>query len=233
MTKQAAPVTAPIKTGGGYPAYPLAIGGGGVNGAFVLLAFPTSKKAPIKTVRIFLAMLALLPWISGCLASNSPEPPLVLPFAVHRAGSTSTIKLRIMTYRTYWFDLALGFNPNDPKERDRVEKLAGSSGTDEDGTPINDGISIPVRLTINAIDAAGGCLIYDKEIRKEPLYAWSSDSYSKILARIELKPGMYRIRIENLRRIPELGQIPVSLNIGWAPLTRPPAYNGSPIRCLR
>ncbi|OGI38522.1 MAG: hypothetical protein A2140_07360 [Candidatus Muproteobacteria bacterium RBG_16_62_13] len=175
----------------------------------------------VKTRRLLSMLLAMFPWFSAWAGSKPPKPPLILPFAVHKAGTVVTTELRITEHRVYWFDLRLGFKEHDHEDRNRVKKLAGSGGRDKFGKPLDYGLSIPVRLNISAIDSSGERIIYNKEVRKEEMAGYGANLYSKRIDRVELRPGLYRVTIKSLQDIPELAETPVSLGIGYRPLTTP------------
>lgn len=175
----------------------------------------------MKTRRMFSAMLALFPWLPALAGSKPPKPPLILPFAVHKAGTVVTTDLRVVEHRVYKFSLRLGFKEHDREDRKRVQKLAGDYGRDSQGKLRNPGISIHVRLKISTIGSSSERVIYDEEIQEEEMYAYGADAYLKKIDHIELRPGLYRIAIESLQDIPELAETPVSLGIGWAPKTAP------------
>lgn len=181
------------------------------------------RNEPImKSRRLFSAMLALFPWLPALAGSKLPKPPLILPFAAHKAGSVVTTEVRIVEHRVYYFDLRLGFKENDSEDRKRVQKLAGGFGRDKKSRePLDYGISIPVRLKITTVDSSNDLIIYDKEIQKEEMSGFGANSFSKKIDRLELRPGHYRISLENLKDIPELNETPVFLGVGFNPKDRP------------
>lgn len=175
----------------------------------------------VKTRRMISVLLALFPWTSVWAGSKPPKPPLIVLFAIHKAGTVATTELRIVEHRIYYFDLRLGFKENDPEDKRRVRKLAGGFGRDKNGKLLDPGISIPLKLTINIVDSSGERLLLEKEIREEEMYAYGTDAYLKKISRIALKPGYYRISVESLEDIPELSKTSVSLGIGFNPKDRP------------
>lgn len=184
------------------------------------------EREPImKTRRIFCAIAALLPWSSASPASwfgsGPPKPPLIVPFAVHKAGTIFTTELEIVDHRSYRFSLRLGFKEHDKADRDRVEKLAGKYGRDKNGNLLHPGIAIPLKVNISVIDSSGERTIYDQKIVEEEMYGYGADHYSKTIGAVALRPGHYRFTIESMQDIPELTETPVSLGIGWAPKTSP------------
>lgn len=62
-----------------------------------------------KAKRLFIAMLALFPWLPACATdTRPPKPPFFVPFEAQKAGSTFTTELRVVEHRQYIFSLALG-----------------------------------------------------------------------------------------------------------------------------
>ena len=146
---------------------------------------------------------------------RSPKPPVELPFAVQQAGTIMTTELRIVEYRTYFFNIDMYFKPNDQEERKRIQKLVGEYGRDQNGNLYNPGIAIPLRLTVSVLDAAGEHPLFDRNIEYEEVYAWGADHFTKNIGQIELRPGRYRATIESLKDIPELVGTPVTFSITY------------------
>lgn len=176
----------------------------------------------MKTKRLFVAMLAFFPWFSACTNdTRPPKPPLILPFAVQKAGNKVETELRVVEHRGYRFSLRLGFKKGDEEDRRRVRKLAGDFGRDRNGKLIEPGISIPLGLKISVIDSSGERSLLEREILEEEMYAYGSDHYSKQIIEVVLRPGHYRIAIESLKDTPELLGTPVALGIDFNPKTNP------------
>lgn len=173
------------------------------------------EKPLMKTRRLFFVVLALLPWLPALAGSKPPRPPLILPFAVHKAGTVVTTKMRVVEHRVYTFSLGLGLKKYDREDRKRVQKLAGSGGRDKYGKPLDYGLPIPVRLTISSIDSSNERVIYNKEVREEEMYGFTAEEFSKQIDRIELRPGLYRITIESLQDIPALANTHVTFAVGF------------------
>ncbi len=94
----------------------------------------------------------------------------------------------------------------------RVVKLAGDGGYDpKTNKRLNNGLPIPLKLKITRLDPAGEISTYDKEITEEELEAYRADGkgLSKIIDRIKLSRGHYRVHVEALRDIPELATTPI------------------------
>ena len=160
---------------------------------------------------LFFAILIILPWFSACAKdAQSPKPPIVLPFAVEKAGNKVETEMRIVEHREYTFSLQFSYKEGDQADRARVKRLVGDDMQDKNGDP---GIPTPLKLKVSVIEPAGGRVIVDKEIQKLRLRSWGGDSFDKHIDYIKLEPGHYRVSIESLQDAPDLTGIPVALVI--------------------
>lgn len=184
-------------------------------------------------VFLFLMTIFLSSTIAGC--ATAPRYP-AMPFAVHKAGATMMQDVKLVHDRTYEFSLKLYHNRG--KDADRVSKLAGSGARRKDETgkwvQIDDGIPIYVELEIIGLDEAvkgfhfkeklyvdeliGGGRDLDKNIHNEETEKYF---FYKMIKRIRLKPGLYRITLKSLRDIPELADTSVAFQFGWDWNSRP------------
>ena len=176
-------------------------------------------------IRLFMVMLAFLPWLTACANdTHIPKPPLSLPFEVQKAGNKVETKLRVVEHREYIFSLRFGFKENDEEDRSRVKKLVGDDGQFKNGDP---GIPTPLRFKISVIDATGERPMLEQVIPELRLRSWGGDSFKKHIAYVILKPGHYRISIESLKDVPELVGTPIAFSIGRDPKTGPIGSTGS------
>ncbi len=152
-----------------------------------------------------------------------PKPPLIVPFEAQKAGSTFMTELRVVEHRYYEFTILLKLKEGATMEDARsLSELAGWFGRDGSGKLRKPGISIPVKLKVRVIDAAGERTIYDKEIYEEEVQGGGGAGIEKLIDSIELRPGRYRINIESLKDIPELTGYPINFGIDGH-------YNTNPI----
>jgi hypothetical protein len=169
--------------------------------------------------RLVLRLVLLLFALSALVACNSekqiPAPPLILPFFVQQAGNKVEAELQVQEHRPYIIYLRLGFNKKDPKDRERVRKVAGDYGRDADGKLLKPGVSIPLRLKIGIIDASGNKTLLERDILEEEMWAYGADNFKKKIVTVSLKPGHYRISVETLEDTPELIGTAVELGIGY------------------
>src|ERR1019366_6268863 len=80
-----------------------------------------------KTKRLFIAMLALFPWLLACADdARPPKPPFLVPFEAQKAGSVFTTELRVVDHRQYEFALLLKLKKGATMEdANRLLELAG------------------------------------------------------------------------------------------------------------
>jgi hypothetical protein len=165
--------------------------------------------------RVVTTFLVVLLFLTGsACAGHLPRQPLVLPFAAAHKGTVLTTDFQATEDNMYWFSLQLIFKQNNVEDRERIRKLAGSGGYDPKARKrLDNGLPIPLRLTITRLDPSGVSPIHDKEIIEEELEGYSATYYSKIIDTVRLSPGNYRVRVEALRDIPELAETPINFTI--------------------
>ncbi len=94
----------------------------------------------------------------------------------------------------------------------KIQKMAGSGARRPDGRTIDEGISIPVKLTISQSTSEGETTLVQKEIDDEPLEGYGV-AYFKTVYGTFLKKGDYRVRVESLADVPELTDVPVNFDV--------------------
>lgn len=170
---------------------------------------------------LLLVVLIIFPWFSACAKdAQPPKPPIVLPFAVQKAGNKLETEIKVAEHRAYLFHLRFLFNENDERDRARVRKLVGGAGIDKYGNLVEPGIPVALRIRINLIDATGEKLILEKEFFELKLSAHADSYFSKQIIGLPLLPGHYRISIESLMDVPELLGTDIFLIIASDPKTR-------------
>lgn len=165
--------------------------------------------------RSLLAVMALFPFLSMCaMAQSLPRQPIFLPFEAAKKGSVLTFDFEAAENNLYTFILILQWSENDKAENARIAKFMGDGKYDpKTHKRLNNGLPIPLRLKISRLDPAGDISIFDKEITEEELSGYSTKEFTKIIDRIELSRGDYRVRVEALRDIPELAVSPIKCGV--------------------
>ena len=193
-----------------------------------------------KAIMVILGFVFLI--LVGCLwmyPSDMPIAGVELPFAVHQEGAVAETNLRIIEYRSYRF--ALLFYYMDREDRKRIERLVAEINLDKYRKAR---IHIPLTLKIVSIDDANkessavirveskeDAIIYgiDKTMEARKTTAGGSSGveqrygargyYNRVIAGVDLKPGLYKITVKSIKNIPELAGIPISFAISYNPQT--------------
>jgi hypothetical protein len=151
--------------------------------------------------------------ISACTENAElSRPPITLPFEVQKAGAEVESDVQVVEHREYIFSLVFRFDEKNPVDRSRVKKLVGDDGQNKDGDP---GISTPLRLKITLIGSGSEEPVFDQEIQSLRLRSWGGNFFSKHIAYVRLKPGHYRIRVQSLKDVPELGGTKTDFAVGY------------------
>jgi len=138
-----------------------------------------------------------------------PNARFDVPFEAGKKNSIVETQIGVPTTMTYQFELNLYY---DSQNRERVRELAGT-GESRDGKRINNGLPIPVRLSIGKVAENGHWSIVDKVFAEHEYGGNAFVYFSKRIIRIQLAPDRYRVRIEALEDIRELDGIPVHFSI--------------------
>lgn len=175
-------------------------------------------------MKLLLTAIVLLFCISGCAAptrySMAPEPPVTLPFAVHKAGATVSTDLRITKNLpnggpyAYISTLHFKFKKNDGIDQERVRRLIWKRH--EFGKTLYPTVeSIPLIFKVSAIDPSGGeTIISEKNIYLGDESGHGGTYFSRYVGKsIRLYAGLYRVTIQSLRDIPELAETFVTFGI--------------------
>ncbi len=140
-------------------------------------------------------------------------PRLDLPFSAGRKGAYVEAQFHVPRDSYFAFTLDFYFKPGDEQDRSKIQKMAGSGGRRPDGRTIDDGISIPVKLTISQSTSEGETTLVQKEIDDEPLEGYTAAYFVKTVYGMFLKKGDYRVRIESLKDVTELTDVPVNFDV--------------------
>lgn len=182
---------------------------------------------------LFLITILLSSVVVGC--ASAPVYPSV-PFAVQHAGTTISQDVKLVHDRTY--ELYLRYYHKGGEDSKRVVKLTGSGAyrRNESGEliPINDGVPVYLELKIMGLDeAAKGFYFEDKLFAGESVAGgieWVDGKPNKdtdkayidrIIKRIRLKPGLYRITLKSLRDITDLESTSIAFKFSWQRNSRP------------
>lgn len=159
----------------------------------------------INSLTLLTIILTICPWLSAH-ANHSllPKPPIAMPFAVEHAGNKVETEVRIVKEQSYSLVLYFMHRKNDREERARIRKLTGSAKKNKEGRAVEPGIPIPLTIKISVIESQEEHLIVDTELSELTLESWGADSLTKVITKLILKPGRYRVSIESLKDIPEL-----------------------------
>lgn len=158
-----------------------------------------------RLLSILLTVFCCLQWFTACFDKpDLPKIPLAFPFDTQTAGFKIETDFRVSEFSSYRFAFVLGFKEADSTDRERVKKLAGEYGRGKDGKLLNPGVSIPVRIRINAIRPSALETIYTKDFSDAENYAAGDTYFRSEITSLKLKPGTYHLSIENLKKIPEL-----------------------------
>jgi len=147
-------------------------------------------------------------------ADSLPREPVFLPFAACQKAAILAFDFEAIEDNSYVFLLTLQWSENDTAQREHLAKFMGDGGYDpKTNKQINTGLPIPLRLKISRLDPAGEISIYDKEIMEEELQSRGPKELEKVIDRIKLSTGNYRVHVEALTGIPELVGTPIGLGI--------------------
>lgn len=161
------------------------------------------------------ALIALFPLLSSCAtAERVPTEPVDLPFSACQKAAVLAFDFESVEDAFYTFVLTLQTSQTDAAQRARVFKFLGDGGHDPaTGKRLNNGLPIPLKLNIVRLDHGTNPSIYDKEILEEELQSSGREEFTKLIDKIKLPRGLYRVHVEALADIPALVGTPIGFGI--------------------
>lgn len=166
-----------------------------------------------------LALAATLPWFVGCaVGTDMPKPPVLIPFALQKAGGKVEAQFRITDDRLYSFNLRYMFREGDRLDLFRVRKLTGGYERDKNGVLIDPGVPYSLRLIVSEIESTGEKSLIDEvfQIHKLELFSWGGNSFTKEMIALRLNKGHYKATVISLQDVPELGDTLINFSVAQA-----------------
>ena len=139
--------------------------------------------------------------------------PVSFPFAVAKAGSKLAFDLLVAWEDSFQFYLRFSYPPEDAAERQRLRRLMGNSGRRADGTFVDTGVPVSLRLSVRRDPPAREAYPFDKVLVPE-LSGSGVDHFHKTAAYRRLVAGIYRVEVESLADAPELAAVPTVFSVG-------------------
>ncbi|MFM9901708.1 MAG: DUF5625 family protein [Polaromonas sp.] len=150
-----------------------------------------------------------------------PRPPLSFPFNAQNPGFKIEADFRVIEFDVYSLELLFAFNENDPRDRDRVKKLAGDPAQDKSGKLIQPGVPVSVRIYVKALNPSTLEKEFENLFHEQKVTGFGDAYYAREITTLRLRPGTYSLVVENLHGVPDLQGTPVTLRIDSRPKTNP------------
>jgi hypothetical protein len=165
--------------------------------------------------RALMSLVALFPlWSRHAAAKTLLRQPVFLPFAVAKRGAVLSFDFEATESSLYTVILIIAIKENDAEDLRRIMELGGDGGYDpKTHKRLNTGLPIPIKLRIDQLNPSGEFPTYEKTIVDEELQSRSTKELVKVVDRIDLSRGSYRIRVEALSDIPELSTTSIKFGI--------------------
>ncbi len=142
-----------------------------------------------------------------------PATRVVVPFEAGRKEAVAVINYHASRDASFYFYLNLEFSESQPGSRDNVRKVAGSGAT-TNGIQVDNGIPISLQLLITKLSGANEEKpIFHQTIEEERLEGWADKYFSKIISKVFLTRGDYKVKVKSLNDTPELTGIPTYFDI--------------------
>lgn len=193
----------------------------------------------MKTKRMFVGLLAMLPWVKLFANANRVlEIPFEFPLNdLSQAGQVESVEficpqkpatgilspsIEPRDKYTWGMFLQFKFNENDENDRLRVQRLVGGTYYDGDfkkrnGRLVQNAPGLPVLLNINvtSISTSKETVVYNKKIKVGKKISSGGGNFDRVIDDIQLAPGRYRLDVENVEEHPELKNTRISLRISY------------------
>lgn len=182
----------------------------------------------VPEIFLFLITVLFLLTLVGC--ATAPYYPPV-PFAVQHAGASMVQDVKLVHDRNYELFLRY-YHKNDIEDSNRIRRLTGSGMYRRDVSgelvPVNDGVPVYLELKITGLDEAVKGFYFEEKLFAGAMIGggieWVNGRANKdtdkeyidrIIKRIRLKRGLYRITLKSLQDIPELEGVSIAFYISW------------------
>jgi Domain of unknown function (DUF5625) len=151
---------------------------------------------------VFLVALASLGFSLYAKEHKLENPPIITPINLGREGIAAQFDIEVKEHFIYHFSIRFRYPEENEKERSRIKNIIGGHELDKNNNATHPGIKTPVKFII--INNQETTVVYKKTITPI-LTSWGSDSFSKgngsftkKIGHCDLKPGKYRIFLENI-----------------------------------
>jgi hypothetical protein len=154
---------------------------------------------------ITIFILSLLMYLTGCSSSDStPTPPLIIPFALHQAGTVLETDVEIEQGHRTVLDFRFYVN-NQPGNRDWLLTFLGAFRGS--GTPI------PLKVQITKHETSKDVVILEKIYTTVGTSSLGQTNFDRQIDKLDLKSGIYRVRLETIEAFPQLSDTAVDFGL--------------------
>jgi hypothetical protein len=150
---------------------------------------------------VFLIALAFFGFSLYAKEQKLENPPIITPINLGREGVAAQFDIEVKEHFIYNFSIRFRYPEGNEKERSRIKNIIGGHELDKNNNAIDPGIKTPVNFIIS--NSQEKSIVY-KKIIAPILTSWGSDSlskgngsFTKKIGHCDLKPGKYRIILEN------------------------------------
>ncbi len=168
--------------------------------------------------RGFIGALLML----ACAACNSGPPtvPVEVPFGLGRGDESVEFDFRVKETYGYVVRLKIFFHKKaDPEEWKRLRPLFGERFA-ADNSLGDVGVPITLRIRVKSIDVQGPSVSFDHTTDRIGFVVASKEFVTKEVQMLindqKLQPGIYNMRIDNLRPVKEFADRKVHLSVNHA-----------------
>ena len=166
---------------------------------------------------IFKAVMAASFCLIGCATFGSigvPRPPIELPLAFDKANPMVSTELYIPKDREFPFYLKFMYDEKDFADQERVRQLVGGGGKNiYTGKLTDPGIPIPLKITVIISESSGEKILLEKAFITMGESGHGINFFDRRIGYIHLPQGLYHVKVQCLKAIPELANTEVFLGI--------------------
>lgn len=192
---------------------------------------PTEPQVAFGAVRpLAVATAVCLIGITACTESPQyQKPPTMLPYETRLAGGQIETRVRVVEHANYRIGFKLGYMDGDEADRRRAARLAGDPQRDSAWQLMRPGTPISFQIRISSFNPSSFEGVVNKSILEEQMNGCSAQCCYANVTDVRIKPGVYRIAIENVKDFPDFQGTNVTFLIAADPKGDPIAgYLSSP-----
>lgn len=170
----------------------------------------------LRIARSLVMLILVGTGLLGCVGNETTKsPPLRLPFNLSNPQAKLETQFRVVEFRSYSVGFEFSFDDKVTGQRESVRKLITNADPSGFTGPIG------IHLEINEVEPVSGVVRFSNHVTTHRIFAWGRSTFNTEFERIRLKPGVYKLTLNNLIPIGVLQATPTYFILASDPKSTP------------